>query len=104
MSDNAITLPLLESIIQIEYEAWSMVPERKTSPEVDYGVNWLINGPGKLPLFPAWRVSWVEKTSELYATPTADQRDRFVILGHYKTAFNFRPIKNILSYFIQYFR
>lgn len=75
---NLQTTPL-EETIQTGYVTWSSVLQRQLSPEVDYGVNWLLKGRGKMPLFPSWRVSWIENTGELYATPTADRQDRFVV-------------------------
>ena len=75
---NLQTAPL-EEAIQTGYVTWSSVPQRQLSLEVDYGVNWLQNGRNHFPKFPSWRVSWIKRTRELYATPTANRLDRFIV-------------------------
>ena len=64
------------------YQEFMKDPSRKRSPEVDFGAHWrLAHDPGGYP----WRVSWIERTGELYAVELGSpERDRRVIvLGHY---------------------
>lgn len=67
------------------YREWADVPERKFSPELDFGVHW--REPWKE--WPTFRVSWVEKTGELYGVeqiPEADSPNRrFVVLSKFPT-------------------
>lgn len=48
-----------------DYKKFIEVKRRKRSPELDFGVNWYRANPREWPL---WRVSWIERTGELYAT------------------------------------
>lgn len=48
-----------------DYKKWIAVKRRKLSPELDFGVNWYHASPRE---WPKWRISWIEKTGELYAT------------------------------------
>ena len=64
------------------FQNWICVPDRATSREIDFGVNWTLKGEGR---WPFWRLSWIETTGELYAVEmTADVSDpgrRFIVLG-----------------------
>lgn len=67
--------------VQPGYQAWSHAPRRKGSREVDFGCWWTLDGrPGA---FPRWRVSWIERTGELYAAQA--QSDRYMPLGVFPT-------------------
>ena len=43
-------------------------PERRGSPQADYGTGWTENGQER----PPWRVSWLEETGEVFAVRLAD--------------------------------
>jgi hypothetical protein len=78
-----------EEVIAVEirrgYREWADAEERKRSPEVDFGVWWYERGKER----PTWRVSWIERTGELYGVeqiPEADSpKRRFVVLGRFAT-------------------
>ncbi len=57
------------------YNLWIHAPPRADSGELNFGTWWKMGG--KL-----WRVSWIEKTGELYASELGTA-DRFVVLGHF---------------------
>lgn len=44
--------------------------------DIDYGANWHLNA---LSLFPTWRVSWIERSGELYAV--AQDHSQYLVLG-----------------------
>lgn len=71
--------------IRTGYREWADVPERKRSPEVDFGVHWREEGARFFGLGPTWRVSWIRDTGELYAVEQSPEHDRFVVLGVYQT-------------------
>jgi hypothetical protein len=54
-------------------EFYAQDPRRKASPEADYGVWWYETGRN----YPAWRVSYIQRTGEVYAVSTAS---RFVMV------------------------
>ncbi len=58
------------------YHTWMHHPRRADSKQVPFGDYWRMQGT-------RWRVSWIERTGELYAADL--QSDRFFILGHYAT-------------------
>lgn len=59
------------------YQQWIADPKRAGSGERDFGCWWGLSA--KQP--PWWRVSWIERAGELYATELSS--DRFVVLGIY---------------------
>ena len=67
----------------MHYEDFMADPARARSPEVDFGAWWRHeHDPGGYP----WRVSWIERTGELYAVEMRPGRGRRVIvLGKYPT-------------------
>ena len=70
--------------VVVDGDAWCAVPERKRSPEVDFGVWWYI--PGEADWGPHWRVSWIRDTGELYAIESKSHGPRrLVVLGKYRT-------------------
>jgi hypothetical protein len=75
----------IETKIQTGFQHWIAAPERKASPEVDFGVWWNLNGDAAAsPLEPRWRVSWLAATSELYAVELKGSRpDRYILLGYF---------------------
>jgi len=70
--------------IRMDYREWANVPERKKSPEVDFGVHWYLSGSGP-GLGWTWRVSWIQDTGELYGVEQSPSHDKFVVLGVFKT-------------------
>ena len=65
--------------IQSGYKVWIEKPERGVfAREVDYGAHWRqpVGGETYPPL---WRVSWIEKTHEVYACQPF--KDKFIVLG-----------------------
>lgn len=63
-------------VIRHGYQAWINAPSRKRSPELDFGCWWQMR-----PDRTSWRVSWIERTGELYAADGF--HDRYIVLGHY---------------------
>lgn len=60
--------------VQKGYKAWITTPDRK-GQDRDFGVWWqLSDRPGN-----AWRVSWSQKTGEVYACSA--RSDRFIVFG-----------------------
>lgn len=73
---------LIERQIETDYQAWAEQPERKRSPESDYGSWWTLRGDNNYPQFPRWRVSWIEKTGELYAVELGQEKEhRYIVFG-----------------------
>ena len=64
------------------YEVWIRSPERWESQELDFGVHWTLQKRGITLKF---RVSWIEKTGELYAVSLCPKRNFYVVLGRFKT-------------------
>ena len=83
------------------YQEWINEPTRARSPELDFGVWWMLY-PDDAPATPLvfvqgcetvtmysaeaagrWRVSWIDATGELYAKHLAT--DAMIVLGHYPT-------------------
>ncbi|MCL4486798.1 MAG: hypothetical protein M1132_12795 [Chloroflexi bacterium] len=58
------------------YQTWMHQSLRAASKQVSFGEYWRMQEA-------RWRVSWIERTGELYAADV--QSDRFFILGHYAT-------------------
>jgi hypothetical protein len=94
----------IETKIQTGFQHWIAAPERKASPEVDYGLWWNLRGDAVAhPTDSRWRVSWLAATSELYAvelTPAphlslravqgragrvreGSRPDRYLLLGYF---------------------
>jgi len=65
--------------IQNGYRQWIETPERKFSGEIDFGCWWGLHQRE----YPWWRVSWIEKTGELYAVNLSN--DEYIILDNFKT-------------------
>ncbi len=80
-----------EIVILKNYKEWIEKPQRKFSGELDFGVHWEMAMKRKG--FPTWRVSWIEKTGELYAV-RLDTLDEFFILGKYPTR---EEVENAMS-------
>ena len=65
----------------LDYTTFIDRPDRKISREIDFGVHWRLLG-DRSPS--PWRVSWIERTGELYAVEIAPiGRRRAVLLGRY---------------------
>jgi len=69
------------AVVRNDYVAWIQDPSRGGSPEVDFGVWWRLESQE----WPTWRVSWIEKTGELYAKELDPDSGRFVIIGTFPT-------------------
>ena len=65
------------------YKEWITQPERARSLELDFGVHWRL--PPGIPLAHHWRVSWIERTGELYARELDPEGDRYIFLGQHAT-------------------
>ena len=63
--------------IHTGYRKWIAAPQRRASPEVDFGVWWRSL---RVPLS-TWRVSWIQNTGELYACELGG--DRYILLGKF---------------------
>lgn len=59
------------------HKLWMAEGERSQSPQVQFGAWWEMEGS-------LWRVSWIEKTGDLFATELK-ATDRYMILGHFPT-------------------
>jgi hypothetical protein len=57
------------------YKAWMHHPQRARSEELTFGAWWKMDGK-------RWRVSWIVKTGELYASQL--DADHFILLGHFR--------------------
>lgn len=64
--------------------------DRKTSPEADYGVHWHTRRRLGRAWSVPWRVSYVQATGEIYATP-ADGNGPVRVLGVLQADHEFRP-------------
>lgn len=64
-----------------DYKKFMENPKRKESPEVDFGCWWGLTRREDNPF--KWRVSWIEKTGELYAY--CYNKDIAIVLGIFKT-------------------
>lgn len=64
--------PLLPNIEQF----WAEDPRRRDSVEFDFGVNWRSGGS----TWPVYRVSWIEKTGEVYAYQAGALGGGFVLV------------------------
>ena len=58
------------------YREWAEMPQRNNSVEHDFGAQWTVSG--KATEYPRWRVSWNQKTGELYS---CSPRGRYTILA-----------------------
>jgi len=66
--------------IQNGYKQWIETPERKFSREIDFGCWWGLHQRK----YPWWRVSWIERTGELYAVNLSNLNE-YIILDNFKT-------------------
>lgn len=73
----ALTAGRIERRIRTAFGEWISTPERERSPEVDCGGWWTLHGDAHE--MPRWRVSWIEKTGELYAA--AERQDKYIVLA-----------------------
>ncbi|ADR37716.1 hypothetical protein Ocepr_2268 (plasmid) [Oceanithermus profundus DSM 14977] len=65
----------------LDYTTFIERPDRKISREIDFGVHWrMLDDRSPSP----WRVSWIERTGELYAVEVAPLgHRRAILLGQY---------------------
>lgn len=71
---------MIEEQIRKGYKEWISTPERKRSPEVDFGCWWTLNiGKDDIRRPPFWRVSWIKDTGELYAVNLS--QDTFFVIA-----------------------
>lgn len=63
------------------FQAWKNAPERRRSPEVDFGV-WWTRRDGLAE--PTWRISWIEQTGELYAVRNDARLDAHIMIGVFR--------------------
>ena len=75
----------IETKIETGFQHWIAAPERKASPEVDYGVWWTLCGDVAADFSDSrWRVTWLAATGELYAVALEGARpNRYVLLGYF---------------------
>lgn len=62
--------------VKRSFKTWVVSGKRANSPQVPFGAWWEMEGM-------VWRVAWIEKTGELYATELSTER--FIILGRFRT-------------------
>ncbi|MCL4489973.1 MAG: hypothetical protein M1570_17860 [Chloroflexi bacterium] len=65
-------------------------PRRSESRQVPFGAYWKMQGT-------CWRVSWIERTGELYAAELGPS-DRFLLLGQFSTR---REISNLMHHWFE---
>jgi len=75
--------------MRTNYPAFRDDPERKRSPEVDFGSHWYELREGEPLLWPTWRISWIQRTGELYAVEQIPESDspgrRYFVVGVFRT-------------------